>query len=155
MDLCAKIHPASGPKSAQNFFWTAVNILPRVKKHILCDLCSRVGDIFCLLFPFLARFKRSGFSQIWWHRECNNSSLSAAFARKNKIIDHLLEIDADHKMMQNAYNINYHTVCFTSSCSKNRAAVSLFWDLLYPQRLLCDPKTGRNFPLGQKYSQIG
>ena len=48
-----------------------------------------------------------------------------------------------------------NTVCFTSSCSRNSAAVSLFWDLLCPLRLLCDPKTGRNFPLGQKYSQIG
>ena len=47
------------------------------------------------------------------------------------------------------------TVCFTSSCSRNRAAVSLFWDLLCPQRLLCDPKTGRKFPLGQKHSEIG
>ena len=48
-----------------------------------------------------------------------------------------------------------YTVCFTSSCSRNRAAVSLFWDLLSPQRLLCDPKTGRKFPLGQKHSEIG
>ena len=47
------------------------------------------------------------------------------------------------------------TVCFTSSCSRNRAAVSLFWDLLCSQRLLCDPKTGRKFPLGQKHSEIG
>ena len=47
------------------------------------------------------------------------------------------------------------TASFTSSCSRNRAAVSLFWDLLCPQRLLCDPKTRRHFPLDQKYSQLG
>ena len=34
---------------------------------------------------------------------------------------------------------NYTTGCFTSSCSRNRAAVSLFWDLWCPQRFLCDP----------------
>ena len=31
--------------------------------------------------------------------------MSAAFARKNKVIDHLTEIDAAHKMMKNAFNI--------------------------------------------------
>ena len=50
---------------------------------------------------------------------------------------------------------NLNTMCFTSSCPRNRAAVSLFWDLLCPQRLLCYPKTGRKFPLGQKHSEIG
>ena len=40
------------------------------------------GRIFCLLFPFLARFKRSGLGQIWRHRDSNNSSLSITFARK-------------------------------------------------------------------------
>ena len=36
-------------------------------------------------------------------------------------------------------DITSPTVCFTSSCSRNRAAVSLFWDLLCTQRVLCDP----------------
>ena len=47
------------------------------------------------------------------------------------------------------------TVSIMSSCSRYRAAVSLVWDLLCPQRLLCHPKTGRKLPLGQKHSEIG
>ena len=37
---------------------------------------------------------------------------------------------------------------------RNRAAVSLFWDLWCAWRLLCHPKTGRKFPLGQKHYLI-
>ena len=46
------------------------------------------------------------------------------------------------------------TGCFTSSCIRNRAVVSMFWDLWQPKGLLCHPKTGRKLLLGQKCTQM-
>ena len=47
-----------------------------------------------------------------------------------------------------------NTGCFTSSCIRNRAVVSMFWDLWQPKGLLCHPKTGRKLLLGQKCTQM-
>ena len=41
-----------------------------------------------------------------------------------------------------------------SSCIRNRAVVSMFWDLWQPKGLLRHPKTGRKLLLGQKYTQM-
>ena len=47
-----------------------------------------------------------------------------------------------------------NTMCFTSSYFRNRAAVSLFWDIWCPQRPLCEPKTECKFSLVRKHSLI-
>ena len=46
------------------------------------------------------------------------------------------------------------TVCFTSSCIRNRAVVSMFWHFWEPKGLLCNHKTGRKLLLGQKFTQV-
>ena len=38
---------------------------------------------------------------------------------------------------------------------RHRASVSLFWDFWCPYRLLCHPKTGSKFPVGQIHSLMG
>ena len=60
-----------------------------VSRSVLGVIYALEEGIFCLLFPFLARFKRSGLGQIWRHRESNNSSLSLTFARKSVDIQQL------------------------------------------------------------------
>ena len=46
-------------------------------------------------------------------------------------------------------------MCFFSGVLRNKAVVSLFWEIWGPQRLPSDHKIGRKFPFGQKHHQMG
>ena len=48
----------------------------------------------------------------------------------------------------------HHTVCFFSSILRNKADVSLFWEIWGHQRLPSDHKIGRKLPFGKKHHQI-
>ena len=56
-----------------------------------------------------------------------------------------------HKVITNMLS----TVCFFSSIFRNRAAVSLFWDLQAPKRLQNDHKIGRKLHFGKKHNLMG
>ena len=47
------------------------------------------------------------------------------------------------------------TVCFFSFVLRDKANVSLFWEIWGPRRLPSDHKIGRKFPFGQKHHQMG
>ena len=44
---------------------------------------------------------------------------------------------------------------FFSGVLRNKAVVSLFWEIWGPRRLPSDHKIGRKFPFGQKHHQMG
>ena len=66
----------------------------------------------------------------------------------------LLILEQCHHQPRNKVNVAtcsmlQYTVCFTSSCFRNRAAVRLFWDLWCPQSkgFFVTPRLGVNFLL--------
>ena len=64
-------------------------------------------------------------------------------------------MDFKHNFLKYDILMSWNTEVFFSGVLRNKAVLSLFWEIWGPWRLPSDHKIRRKFPLGQKYHQMG